>query len=91
MIYKFMNLLIKYFILQENLTLFVSQILIFIMMKKQTQTKKLVFKKLQLTKINNLQKILGGTQFNQNLELEGGDGCKYPENASKQKDDSLHI
>ncbi|UPQ74660.1 hypothetical protein [Chryseobacterium nepalense] len=70
-----MNLLIKYFIFQENLTLFVSQILIFIMMKKQTQTKKLVFKKLQLTKINNLQKILGGTQFNQNLELEGGDGC----------------
>ncbi|MEC3877802.1 hypothetical protein [Chryseobacterium salviniae] len=61
------------------------------MMRKQEQTKRLTLKKLQLTKISNPQKVLGGTQLNQNLELANADGCTYPENASKQKDDSLHI
>ncbi|MDF2551628.1 MAG: hypothetical protein K0R36_3139 [Chryseobacterium sp.] len=62
-------------------------------MKKQEKVKKLSLKKLQITKINDLSKIYGGTR-NGGLENgDGGDGgdCKFPENASKVKDDSLHI
>lgn len=64
-------------------------------MKKQKTTKKLTFKKLQITKINNPEKIFGGTGVNTKLGFEndngGGDGCMFPENASKVKDQSLHI
>lgn len=62
----------------------------FLQMKKQKNVKKLSLKKLQITKINDLSKIYGGTR---NVGLENGDGgdCKFPENASKVGDDSLHI
>jgi len=60
-------------------------------MKKQKKVKKLSLKKLQIIKINDLGKIYGGTR---NVGLgndDGGGDCRFPENASKVKDDSLHI
>jgi len=59
-------------------------------MKKQKKVKKLSLKKLQITKINDLSKIYGGTR-NGGFENGGGDDCKFPENASKVGDNSLHI
>lgn len=60
-------------------------------MKKQKTTKKLTLNKLQITKINNPEKIFGGTKLGLENDNGGGDGCMFPENASKVKDQSLHI
>ena len=66
-------------------------------MKKQKIEKKLTLKKLQIAKINNPEKIFGGTGVNTKLGLVndsvdvGGDGCMFPEDASKVQDHSLHI